>query len=45
MEKEGMRTTVEDKKGNVKIIRQMTRVKGKTKKLFDGKIHSFSYAC
>ena len=35
MEKEGMRTTVEDGKGNVKIVRQMTRVKGKTKKLLE----------
>ena len=35
VKKEGRRTTVEDKKGNVKIVKLATRVKGKTKKFFE----------
>ena len=35
MKKEGRRTTVEDEKGNIKIIKQAIGVKGKTKKLLE----------
>ena len=35
MKKEGRRTIVEDKKGNVKIVKLATRVKGKMKKFFE----------
>ena len=35
VKKEGRRMTVKDEKGNDKIVRQMTRVKGKMKKLIE----------
>ena len=35
MKNERRRTTAEDEKGNIKIVKQATRVKGKTKKLLE----------
>ena len=35
MKKEGRRMTVEDEKGNVKIVRLTTGIKGKMKKLLE----------
>ena len=35
MKKEGRKMTVEDEKGNVKIVKLVTGVKGKMKKLLE----------
>ena len=45
MKREISKMTGEDEKGSVQIVRLATGVKGKTKKLSEGKVHSFSYAC